>query len=342
MKRLASFACFAATLVVVSCGTSRYTEMTSPEESGLNLMKITDENSNTVGGCRFFDGIRTPLNEWLGRCTEGRATWTVGRYLAISPDGEELAYVSRINDQWNIMVRRARAQGASTQRTFRSVGDFSWGSDNKLYFGDVTSSNTSQISAMDSHAGTIMRQLTSNNYDSNPVLSLDGKTLYFTRHDQSGPFVWSYELETGALTACCKGFNPWPVGENEFLCVRNSNSVDFNRGTRSSSEIWLVNYMDGKETLIISDKKRGFTNPVLSPDGKWILCQGNSKSSITKGVNLDIFAIKTDGSQFIQLTYHPADDCCPVWSPDGKYIYFISTRANKEKAYNIWKMKFTL
>ena len=100
--------------------------------------------------------------------------------------------------------------------------------------------------------------------------------------------------------------------------------------------------MDGKETLIISDKKRGFTNPVLSPDGKWILCQGNSKSSITKAVNLDIFAIKTDGSQFIQLTYHPADDCCPVWSPDGKYIYFISTRANKEKAYNIWKMKFTL
>lgn len=342
MKRLVNFASIAATLVVVvSCGTSKYTEMTSPEESGLNLMKITDENSNTVRGCELSYGTRKSFYGRLGRCTEEKVVWSVGRYLAISPDGEELAYVSRINDQWNIMVRKARAQSASTQRTFRSVGDFSWGSDNKLYFGDLTSFISSQISAMDSHAGTIMRQLTSNNYDFNPVLSPDGKTLYFTREDQSSSFVWSYELETGALTACCKGFNPWPVGENEFLCVRNSNSVDYG-GSRSTSEIWHVNYLDGKETLIISDKKRGFTNPVLSPDGKWILCQGNSKSSITKKVNLDIFAIKTDGSQFIQLTYHPANDCCPVWSPDGKYIYFISTRANKENAYNIWKMKFTL
>ena len=52
--------------------------------------------------------------------------------------------------------------------------------------------------------------------------------------------------------------------------------------------------------------------------------------------------MKKDGTGFIQLTYHPADDCCPVWSNDGKYIYFISSRANERDAFNIWKMRFEL
>ena len=52
--------------------------------------------------------------------------------------------------------------------------------------------------------------------------------------------------------------------------------------------------------------------------------------------------VRKDGTGFIQLTYHPADDCCPVWSEDGKYIYFISSRANDNDAFNIWKMRFDL
>ena len=179
-----------------------------------------------------------------------------------------------------------------------------------------------------------MRQLTNNSIDKNPVVTTDGKLLFFTRIDKSGPFIWSLDLENGALTSCARGYNPTLVGDrtDSFICVRNS--------TAGLSEIWMVNYVEGKETLILSDKNRGFTNPVLSPDGQWILCQGNSKSSITKKNNLDIFAVKVDGTGFVQLTYHPAEDCCPVWSNDGKYIYFLSTRANKDDYFNIWRIRF--
>ena len=250
--------------------------------------------------------------------------------------------MSKVDNSWNVMIRKSGAQLAATQRTFRMVNDFSRGSDEKLYFADASNENLSQISSTDAHIGTIMRQLTNNNQDMNPVLSKDGKKLYFTRIDRNGPFVWSYDIESGALTSCCKGFNPWPTAEGEFLCVRNSSNTTSKSKTSTNSEIWLVNYEKGTETLIVSDKKRGFTNPTLSPDGQWILCQGNSKSTISKKNNLDIFAIRIDGTQFIQLTYHPADDCSPVWSEDGKYIYFISSRANKDNAFNIWRMKFNL
>lgn len=108
------------------------------------------------------------------------------------------------------------------------------------------------------------------------------------------------------------------------------------------SEIWMVNYVLGQETLILSDKNRSYTNPSLSPDGQWIVCVGNSKSSISKKNNLDVFAAKTDGTEIVQLTYHPANDCSPVFSKDGKSVYFISSRANKDEAYNVWKMRFDL
>ena len=323
-----------ALCLLESCGTPKYMANYAPEESGLNLMKITDETANTVLGNKSNTYYNQNAN--IGGCRNADFSWATERLLAISPDGSELAYLSIINNQSNVMVRKTGPQGSATQRTFRSVKDFSWGIDNNLYFGDDVDVNRSQISSTNAHVGSIMRQLTSNNFDKNPVLSNDGKKLYFTRIDKSGSFVWSYDLSNGALTSCCRGYNPCPIGDStgEFVCVRNSSF--------GTSELWLVNYEKGQETLILTDKNRGFSNPCISPDGEWILCQGNSKSTISKKNNLDIFAVKMDGTGFIQLTYHPSDDCCPVWSNDGKYIYFISSRANEKDAFNIWKMRFDL
>ena len=321
--------------LLISCGPTAYLASSSPEESGLNLMKITDESSALIAGNLSFE--RTSQGQFNeGICTVERYGWGTDRLLDISPDGSELAYQSILDGQWNILVRKAGPQGSATQRTFRNVGDFSWGKDGNLYFGDAVDGRRVQISATNAHVGSIMRQLTSNNYDCNPILSNDGKKVFFTRIDRSGAYIWSYNLETGALTSCCKGYNPCPVGEgsDEFVCVRNS--------TFGASELWRVNYEKGVETLILTDKNRGFTSPRVSPDGAWILCQGNGKSSITKRDNLDLFVVKMDGTGFIQLTYHPADDCSAVWSPDGRYIYFLSTRANERNAYNVWRMRFDL
>lgn len=321
-----------------ACGPTKVVEVgmevsTAPEESGLNLMKITDENSNAVGGAEMYRSLTT-TNKANGVASSQNCSWSTGRYLDVSPDGTELAYLSRIDKQWNIMIRKTSAQSAATQRSFRSVGDLSWGSNGQLYFSDCGSGSYSQISSTDAHAGTLMRQLTNNNTDLHPVLSRERDKVFFTRLDQSGAFVWSYSLRDGALTACCKGFNPWPIGDSEVLCVRNSST--------GMSEIWLVDYEQGKETLIVSDKNRGYTNPCLSPNGRWILMQGNSKSNTNGSVNLDIFAVRINGTELIQLTYHSADDCCPVWSPDGRYIYFISSRASKNNAFNVWRMNFPL
>lgn len=334
---LLAITALAASSLLSSCGKKIYLQVLAPEESGLNMVKITDESKNTVLGSAVNGfWVDNPIKSMAGLNEEHKARWNTLNCLAISPDGTEIAYLTRVKGNQNIIVRSTSGSNASTQRTFRNVGDFSWGNDNNLYFVDMNETQN-KISAIDGHAGTIMQQITTNNMDFDPILSPDRQKVFFTRYDKNtGPSIWSYNLNNGQLTSCAAGFQPAGINEDgtEFYCVRNSD--------KGNSEIWKVNYVNGRETVILSDKDRGYTHPTISPDGQWMLVVGNSESSINKQKNLDIFAVRTDGRKFVQLTYHPGNDCCPQWSKDGKSIYFISDRANKDKAFNVWRMNFDL
>lgn len=304
------------------------------EESGLNVTKITNEEMNSVLG-----PVAGKTWMWgnLGKTAlagskKGGMQWGPIRTLSVSPDGSEIAYLTQKNKTNNVMVRRASGAGASTQRTFRHIRDFCWGPDDNLYITDVVDEDNQKIASINAHKGSTMRQLTSNNVDFNPATK-DGNVVFFTRTDNNGPSIWSFNKQTGELVNCARGYQPSPISDKEFLCTRNSSD--------GNSEIWLVNFVDGQETMIVADKNMGFSNPSLSPDGQWILMQANTKSA-KKKPNLDLFVIKADGTQLTQLTYHQANDFCPVWSADGQQIYFISSRGNKKEAYNVWRMNFNL
>jgi Tol biopolymer transport system component len=161
------------------------------------------------------------------------------------------------------------------------------------------------------------------------------KQIFFARQEMKGISIWSYNINNNFLSNYTNGMNPYPLAENHtFICTRLT--------ADGRSEIWKINYDTGVEECIVSDIERSFTSPTLSPDKQWILLVGSSK--ITAGnmtyLNTDIYVSRIDGSELSQITYHAADDLSPVWSKDGKYIYFISQRGNAEGIANIWKMNF--
>lgn len=157
----------AVSVLLASCGSSKvanYLEAFTPEESGLNLVKLTDESTNSIisGNSTKEPALANRAyykNSSWAYSAEAHFKWCPLRTLAISPDGSKLAYLYKANGQTNIMVRNAGAQGAATQRTFRDVLSFSWAKDNKLYFSDQNGVNY-YISSVNADQGSMMQQIT--------------------------------------------------------------------------------------------------------------------------------------------------------------------------------------
>jgi len=51
--------------------------------------------------------------------------------------------------------------------------------------------------------------------------------------------------------------------------------------------------------------------------------------------------MRDDGSHKTRITFDPATDILPAFSPDGKYLMWTSTRG-PEKTSQIWLANFTM
>jgi Tol biopolymer transport system component len=295
-----------------------------PEEGGINFTKLTDEDK---------EAIVNPRVQFYA----GRMSWWGNPLISLSPDGQSIAYVSLKNGAHNIMVKATNNTSMSTQRTFRKfIRDVCYSPDGESICFSELNEPYSYLYITNAKQGTIIQQISGNSVsDYAPCYSKDGKKIFFARSSQGSYGIWSYEKETNLFTNYCYGMSPHPINDEEFLCTRTNQ--------KGFSDIWLINYVKGTESIVLSLEGQSFSTPSLSPDGKWILCTGNTKHrGKHTQENLDIYVVKSDGSMLTQLTYHQGHDASPVWSKDGKHIYFLSQRGTEKGEWNIWKMNFNL
>src|SRR6202012_1237693 len=88
-----------------------------------------------------------------------------------------------------------------------------------------------------------------------------------------------------------------------------------------------------KPADILNEKT--LSDPHVSPDNKWgVYCLSETDTAKDKTIS-HLWMQETNGSQTIQLTYDDEDASSPRWSPDGKYISFLSSRDSKKGA-QLW------
>lgn len=85
---------------------------------------------------------------------------------------------------------------------------------------------------------------------------------------------------------------------------------------------------DSKRLITLDDiySLRDVSDPSISPDGNWV---AYSVSHIDKDADVDdsdIWMTSWDGKQSVQVTYTADDEFQPRWSPDGRYLSFLSDR----------------
>jgi len=76
----------------------------------------------------------------------------------------------------------------------------------------------------------------------------------------------------------------------------------------------------------------------FSPDGKWIAYVITVMDKEENKSNSDIWMISSQGGTPIRLTNHEKGDGSPAWSPDGKFLAFLSSRKEKNQ---IWLFNTT-
>ncbi|MCX6566146.1 MAG: S9 family peptidase [Candidatus Aminicenantes bacterium] len=77
------------------------------------------------------------------------------------------------------------------------------------------------------------------------------------------------------------------------------------------------------------------TDPQVSPEGRWIAYTVTGMDREADKLRSAVWMVDWEGAQNLQVTFGPDTDTTPRWSPDGKYLAFLSARPAEGKA-QIW------
>ena len=82
---------------------------------------------------------------------------------------------------------------------------------------------------------------------------------------------------------------------------------------------------------------RDVRDPQRSPDGRWVAYTVTRAIKDTDKNDTDIWMVSWDGREHVQLTSTPESESRPRWSPDGKYLSFVSSRLGAKDS-QVWLM----
>jgi dipeptidyl aminopeptidase/acylaminoacyl peptidase len=83
---------------------------------------------------------------------------------------------------------------------------------------------------------------------------------------------------------------------------------------------------------------REVADPQLSPDGEWIAYTVRTSDSLQDKLISHIWITNWEGTEHRQLTFSKEGESHPRWSPDGRYLSFLSSRGVEGETDQVWLM----
>ncbi|MGZ8391643.1 MAG: TolB family protein, partial [Gemmatimonadales bacterium] len=93
-----------------------------------------------------------------------------------------------------------------------------------------------------------------------------------------------------------------------------------------------------KRNLQLDDlyRLREVSDPQLSPDGAWVAYTVSLPDTAEDQANSDVWMTSWDGARSVRLTSNKSSEDTPRWSPDGRYLTFLSERDDPREVDQVW------
>jgi eukaryotic-like serine/threonine-protein kinase len=165
--------------------------------------------------------------------------------------------------------------------------------------------------------------------DTQPAFSPNGAYIAFrSERDGGGIFLMGASGESvRRLSDKGLAYHPAWSPDSQQVIYTEENIRDPRNRQVAPRRLWVVNIKTLEKRLISTDD---VAQPQWSPGGYRIAYWASNQSS-----QRDLWTMSPRGDNAVQLTNDAATDWNPVWSPDGKYLYFVSDRSG---GMQLWRV----
>jgi serine/threonine protein kinase/Tol biopolymer transport system component/Tfp pilus assembly protein PilF len=164
--------------------------------------------------------------------------------------------------------------------------------------------------------------------DSQPAFSPDGQRIAFrSERDGGGIYVMNANGDSPVRVSDF-GYSPsWSPDGGQIIVGTEKIPQPSTRPTKS--QLWMIDLKSGQRQRI---SEGDALQPTFSPHRKRIAYWSRPDRY---GQREHIWTIPATGGEPVAVTDGSFTDLNPVWSPDGKYLYFSSNRGGSS---NIWRV----